>query len=159
MNNFGAIPGQSLTREPGSTEYERPPEFNTEEEVLDYYMDWLNEDGNLDGVFTLMQKPVPVSNIMNMMVRSRVMKGIHSVDMGVVIKPAVHEYITTIAESEGIDYVDTPQDQLEERKNTMDERSKVVTLASGRDFSGPQKSEEMPAPQAPKGLMAKRGEV
>lgn len=38
-NLVGApIPGQSLTREPGSRPYEQPPQFTTEEEALDYLM-------------------------------------------------------------------------------------------------------------------------
>ena len=57
------IPGQSLTGEPRQYAWERPPEYNTPEEALEFYLPKITDGETLDDIHLVLEKLVPKSNL------------------------------------------------------------------------------------------------
>lgn len=169
------IPGQSLTSEPKNRPYERPPEISDPEEALMVHLARLNEVDVMDGAMFLIQKGVDVRTITEGILRSAVAQGIHSIDVSLIVAPAIHEYISGTAEAIGLEYEDGFEDKKEREQamyqmneslgETMLRKAGFDDLGSeeGPTMEAPVEEEptdiemEMPAGEemAPRGLMAR----
>ena len=56
-----AIPGQSLTAELGSRPWTNPPQYNTVEEALDYYIPRLQSDEVTEQLLDVLEMGIPVT--------------------------------------------------------------------------------------------------
>ena len=98
------IPGQSLTAPPGEALYERPPQINTPKEALMKHIDRLNQPKAMRDVAYFLEKGLTLVALVEGMLRSAVISGIHTVDMSLIIAPTLHEYIAGILDEAGIEY-------------------------------------------------------
>jgi|TARA_R100000030_G_scaffold43461_2_gene32827 hypothetical protein len=98
------LPGQSLTAEPKSQAYERPSEIADPIEALDAHIDNLSEDGAMEDVLYFLESGVDLVTLVQGILRSAVMEGVHSVDVSLIIAPVLHEHIKGFAEVAKIDY-------------------------------------------------------
>tara|TARA_R100000005_G_C4880863_1_gene132581 strand:+ start:74 stop:583 length:510 start_codon:yes stop_codon:yes gene_type:complete len=98
------IPGQSLTVEPKSQAYERPPEIVDPIEALDVHLDNLSKEGALEDAMYFLEAGVDLQTLVQGVLRSAVMEGIHSIDVSLIIAPVVHEYIKGFADAAGVEY-------------------------------------------------------
>lgn len=98
------IPGESLTREPRNAAYERPPELADPEDALVYHVDRLTDERRMGGVMLLLENGLDVRTVTEGVLRAAVYNGIHSIDVSMLIAPAVHEYIKTTADMVGVEY-------------------------------------------------------
>jgi hypothetical protein len=99
--NFSApIPGQSLTGEPKQYAWERPPEYNTPEEALKFYLPKITDEEAMDDILLVLESGYPLSTLVKGMYVSGVMEGLHSIDVGLVIAPVLHEVFKEVPVSE-----------------------------------------------------------
>lgn len=98
------IPGQSLTVEPKSQSYERPPEITDPIEAIDVHIYNLSKDGAMEDVLYFLEFGVDLVTLVQGVLRSAVMGGIHSIDVSLIIAPIIHEYIKGFAEVAGLEY-------------------------------------------------------
>ena len=98
------IPGQSLTAEPKSQAFERPPEITDPIEALDAHIDNLSADGAMEDILYFLEFGVDLVTLVEGILRSAVMQGIHSIDISLIIAPVIHEYIKGFADVAKIDY-------------------------------------------------------
>lgn len=98
------IPGESLTREPKNAPYERPPELNDPEDALIYHVDKLTDERRMGGVVLALENGLDIRTVTEGILRKGVFDGIHTVDVSMLIAPAIHEYIKTTADMIGIEY-------------------------------------------------------
>ena len=171
----GPIPGQSLTTEPRAMPYERPPEIVDPIEALDLHIENMSRPEAMEDALFFLEMGVDMVSLVEGILRSAVMEGIHSLDVSLIIAPVLHEYIKSYAVKADIDFdegFDNPEKDkaIQYERDTM--RAKKL-LAQLREEEGmepeeppmmmeeveeaPQEmTEEMPeeAP-APKGLMAR----
>ena len=75
------IPGQSLTAESKSQAFERPPEITDPIEALDIHIDNLSKDGAMEDVLYFLEFGVDLVTLVQGVLRSAVMEGIHSIDV------------------------------------------------------------------------------
>jgi len=87
------IPGQSLTTTPKGAPYERPPELSDPIDALEAHLDNLMKDGAMEDVLFFLEEGVDLVTLTEGVLRSAVMEGIHSVDISLIIAPALHEFI------------------------------------------------------------------
>ena len=87
------VPGQSLTTPPKSAPYERPPELSDPIDALEAHLDNLMKDGAMEDVLFFLEEGVDLVTLNEGILRSAVMEGIHSVDISLIIAPALHEFI------------------------------------------------------------------
>jgi len=105
MRTFDApIPGQSLTDTPKNAPYERPPEIVDPIEAIDTHIAKLNEDGAMEDVLYFLEMGVDLKTMVQGILRSAVVSGIHSIDVSLIIAPVVHEYIKGFADATGLEY-------------------------------------------------------
>jgi hypothetical protein len=125
MNMFdGPIPGQSLTGSPKAYPWERPPEIVDPEEALVRYLTNLNGTEQIEGILDMLELEMDVKTLTEGLVRVGVAEGLHSIDVGLIISPVIHEFIVSVAEEAGIEYDEGLVD-----KKAQEEKKKVVTKA------------------------------
>jgi hypothetical protein len=133
------IPGQSLTVEPKSQAYERPPEVTDAVEALDMHMDNLMEEGAMEDALHFLDYGLDMVTLVQGILRSAVMEGIHSIDVSLIIAPALHEFIKGFADEAGIDYDEGFENQNE--KKALAYRRNVQAAKKLLDKAEPEKPE------------------
>jgi len=105
MRTFDApIPGQSLTDTPKNAAYERPPETADPIEALDLHLDNLSKQGAMEDVLYFLEMGVDLKTLVQGILRSGVVAGIHSIDVSLIIAPVIHEHIKGFAEAMDLEF-------------------------------------------------------
>jgi len=110
------IPGQSLTTEPKSQPYERPPEVTDPIEALDLHLENLLEEGAMEDALHFLEFGLDLVTLVEGILRSAVMEGTHSIDTSIIIAPVIHEFIKGYADEAGIDYEEGFEDESDKRR-------------------------------------------
>ena len=105
------IPGQSLTAEPRSQAFERPPEVVDPIEALDLHLDNLSKEGAMEDAMYFLEAGLDLVTLVQGILRSAVMEGIHTIDVSFIIAPVVHEYIKGFADAAGVQYEEGFEDK------------------------------------------------
>jgi hypothetical protein len=143
------IPGQSLTVEPGSVPWEKPPEYVTIDDVASFYSEKMNNPEAIYELMTLLEKGVPILTIVNTMVKGSIMKGYHTVDTGFLVTPIIVEIIKTLADLNDVTYKLSAEDIAKERSVSPTIIKQLIAEAKNKVEKSPEAVVER------KGLMAK----
>ena len=164
------IPGQSLTDEPRNNPWENPAEMSDTLEVTKYYINRLANQDVIDDLSTLMMTGVPLKPLVESITTSGVMRGLHTVDVGMLVSPTIHQFLKEAIEAQGVTVDDDGIDYEKRAKEKELERLKMLVanyLTENPDDSDPGKqmlqevveagepSEEESPEEKPVGLMAK----
>lgn len=125
------IPGESLTREPKNAPFERPPELSDPEDALIFHIEKLTDEEIMTSIFTLLESGVSVRQLTEGFLRVGVYKGMHSIDVSMIIGPAIHEYIKTSADMLGIEY----SEGFETEEDTEKARYKLSQVKARKALS------------------------
>ena len=179
MREFSApIPGQSLTTPPKNYAWERPPEINDPEEAMQMHLTRISQPEMLEAVMNAIDlQGLDIMTVTNGIIRGAVSKGIHSIDVGMMVAPVLHEFIKQATQALGIEaddgFVDKKAKAAEReaiiagkaRKMLSKMGVKPAEIAVAAEEAAPMAppTEAPPmapeaAPMEPKGLMA-RGEM
>ena len=142
------IPGMSLTSEPGNSPWEQPPMFVELADVVDYYSDKLTMPETFDGIVEALSNEATVTDLTNVLIKSAVMKGIHTIDVGMVAFPVIAEIIKTVGDIAGVGYVISPEDY---KKSTQVSEKMLKDIIKETKASIKERVEDT----QPKGLMAR----
>lgn len=127
MKLMAPIPGMSLTQEPGNSPYEQPPLYDKPEDALAMYFEKFNDEDIFDDVLFALSNGFPLEDLVDSMTSVGAMEGYHSLDVKMMIAPVIHEYLSTVAESAGIDFVEMAGPSKEEKMKSRDtERTKLL---------------------------------
>jgi len=99
------IPGQSLTFELGSRPWQTPPEYNTLEEALDFYLPRITNEKFVGRLLDIIETKIPLTSIADTLTLGGIMEGLHTVDVAVLINPILVELMEGMAKNAEIDYV------------------------------------------------------
>ena len=136
------IPGQSLTTEPKNAPYERPPEITDPIEALDAHIDNLLKPGAMEDVLYFLEFGVDLVTMVQGILRSAVMEGIHSIDVSLIIAPVLHEYIKGFADAANLDYEEGFEN--EEQKKALSYKRNVARAKKLLDELREEEGEEVP---------------
>lgn len=120
------IPGQSLTDEPRNAPWENPPDLNTVEEAAEYYIKRLSKEQALDDLSLVFQLGGDLDTVTETVVTMGTMKGVHSVDVQMLVKPVVAEYIRLAMTTYGVDVQESMFD--EDEMNTKREEGRMDAI-------------------------------
>lgn len=123
----GVPPGNSLTTHSiGDRPWERPPQLATVEEALSFYMSSFSNEDILDDLMVAIESGVAIKPLVESIYTASVMRGMHTLDVGLLVAPALMEFFAAVADSYEIDYKFSRRDH----KKAMDdkERSRVTML-------------------------------
>jgi hypothetical protein len=167
----GPIPGQSLTTEPKGYPWERPPEIVDPEEAIQMHIVRLSDPEMLGDVLDILEfEEVDIQTLVVGMMRGAVANGIHSIDVGMMVAPVVHEFIKQAAKAAGIDAEDGFEDKKankEKEQYRINSRARKMLKEMGAKPKEVVKEIEMEESSeegeegisvAPRGLMA-RGDM
>jgi len=165
------IPGQSLTTEPKGLSFERPPEIVDPVEALDLHVENMTNPEAIEDAMYFLEQGLDLVSLVEGILRSAVMEGIHSIDVSLIIAPLLHEYIKGLAIEADVDFnegFDNPERDkaLEYARDTGRAKDALRKLRkeSGESVKEtptveePQQEEQEPeeVTPAPQGLMARR---
>jgi hypothetical protein len=167
----GPIPGQSLTTEPKNFPWERPPEIVDPEEAIQMHIVRLSDPEMLGDVLDILEfEEIDIQTLVVGMMRGAVANGIHSIDVGMMVAPVVHEFIKQAAKAAGIDAEDGFEDKeakKEKEQYRINSRARKMLKEMGAKPKEVVKEIEMEESSeegeegisvAPRGLMA-RGDM
>lgn len=97
-------PGMGMTAEVGSRPWQNPPQYNTVEEALDFYIPRMTEENFNDKLLDIMEMGIPLTTIANSIQSAGVMEGKHTIDVGMLIMPVLIEMMAYIGDDAGIEY-------------------------------------------------------
>jgi|TARA_R110001583_G_scaffold2290_2_gene16869 hypothetical protein len=131
VSDFGApIPGNSLfTHAPGERPWERPTELSTVEDTISFYMTSLSQEDVLDDLMVAIESGIAINPMSEAITLSQVMRGKHTLDVALVVKPVIMEFLAAVAESNNIDYKFSNRDPQAELDTK--ERSRVQMILQG----------------------------
>jgi len=146
MRTFQApIPGQSLTDTPKYAPYERPPETADPMEAIDLHIANLTKDGAMEDVLYFLEMGVDLQTMVQGILRSGVVAGIHSLDVSLIIAPVIHEYIKGFADAADLDYSEGFED--EESKEVISYRRDIARAKKMLEGIREEEEEDMPEPE------------
>ena len=121
----GPIPGQSLTKTPRNALYERPPEIADPNDAIIWHMKKLSDPNRLDNLLFTLEYGLPVKHATQAALTLAVAKGVHNIDVSLIIAPVIHKVIASTASEAGIDYLDDFKDT---EMKEQEEKTKVKIL-------------------------------
>lgn len=129
----GPIPGMSLTQKPKNAPWEQPPQINKVDEAIEFHLNRLSDPDIMQkGLFILEAGRATLVDLVQGLMRSATYQGIHSIDVGLIVSPVVHEFIKQTADSVGITYEEGLED-LKGKEEQARLRAQVRARAELRD--------------------------
>lgn len=144
------IPGMSLTTEPGSRPWEQPPKLTTVAETVSMYAEKLSDPEAIGNAMDAARQNVPLESLARILITGHVMKGIHTIDVGMLVMPVIIEMLKSVAEINDIGYVITDSD-----KEGTPVTDKIAKEAIDEVKAAATQVVEEERPSSKKGLMAK----
>jgi hypothetical protein len=153
------IPGMSLTTEPGNRPWENPPMLVTVEDAIEFYVNKIIADSNShDAVLEMLELRLPVENIANLLNKMSIMEGYHTIDVGILVLPAIEEMIMAVADMHGVKYAES----VGQIMKGFTPNPRAVRMAMNdleKSMNAPEapttESSPMPMEEAAKGLMTR----
>lgn len=162
INLDAPVAGMSLTSELGARPWQKPPQYNTVDEVSEFYVSKLSTDEASMQVVDVLEMGVPVSKLANILQLGNVMEGIHSIDVGVLVTPVIMEMIQLIGDQHNISYSVEPENNAKEQETLVNKAMLDFRNELGNSSDSPVVEklpevieEPMPEP-ASSGLMSRR---
>jgi hypothetical protein len=121
------IPGQSLTVEPGSVPWERPPVHSDPLDALEMYMEKLSDETIVDDVMDMVDIGIPIRVVAGVMLSNGVMEGMHTVDTKVLLLPILTAQIKSLADVIGLDYKLTMDDYADKDAAAKKKRMSLLS--------------------------------
>lgn len=156
------IPGQSFTSELGNRPWEKPPQYATIEDAIDFYMQRINEEDFKQPLLDVIELGMPLTSIANALQLSSVMEGKHTIDIGILVLPVIVELMSLMAENEGVKY--TTGVEKKDNENYSDTEIALAVKKAKNTFKDVnteddmsiEDSEPVVEEEQPTGLMARR---
>ena len=152
------VPGQSLTSEPKLYPWETPPELDKIGDVISFYIERLSSQDVMDDLFIALEEGFPLNILVKSMLSTGVMEGMHSLDVGIIISPAIAEAMTSMADAAEVMYVETSEEYVADQPYDTEIALALNDIAkeSGQDFKNVEPVIGETEEEEPKGLMSRR---
>ena len=122
------IPGQSLTTEPKNAPWENPPEIDTVEDATRMYIGRLAKQEVIDDMVAMVEAGLPLRPIVKGIVTQGVMRGMHTVDTGMLVEPVITEFLRQAIESYGVTVRTEPGDPTQKAKDAEMKRFRLAAM-------------------------------
>ena len=165
------IPGQSLTDEPRNNPWENPAEMSDMEDVTKFYIERLANQEVIDDIAALCQTGLPLKPVVSSIVSSGNMRGMHTVDAGMLVAPIIHQFLKQAVKAMGVEVKDDGIDYQKMAEQSEMDRFQMLALKYLKDNPDnadpgkqmieelvegtPEEEETPPEENKPMGLMAR----
>lgn len=146
-------PGISWTAPAKGRPWTTPPRFVKVSDVAQGYIDNLSSAGIMNNILDVIETEVPLAAMAEALMLSSVHKGIHTIDVGILVMPVIIEMLKTVADLHGAKYTVFPSELVE--GDDIPER--VARSAIKKASEAPTTPEEVVEPRVQlSGLMSKK---
>jgi len=97
-----AVPGQSLTNEPGNYSWEHPPQYVELDKASLFLWDKLHDDVLLDQLIMMLDSQVPVEALVRVILFNGFVEGKWTPDLAVMLVPILMQQIVAIGKKAGV---------------------------------------------------------
>ena len=122
------VPGQSLTVEPGSQKYEKPAEYSSPEEAMEWVVSRVEQPEVEENFLRLMLSGVPIEAITNTITFTGFTEGYWSPDMSEVLKMPIAMHFIGLALENGIPATIFNKDPELAKEEGMIPEEKVMSI-------------------------------
>jgi len=133
------IPGQSLTTEPRNVPWENPAELSDVGEILEFYIRKLANDEVMDDITAMLDMGATVKSVVTGLYRQGALRGIHTVDAGILVAPSLHAFIRAATKEMGVDVKEDNVDP--EKRASRKEKERFIALTLKYMESGVEEDE------------------
>ena len=139
------IPGESLTGEPRNNPWEQPPQMSDANEVAMFYLQRLDNDEVLQDFGAMAQAGVSLAPIVETTYMQGVMRGLHTIDAGLVVAPVIHAFLKAALEDMGVTVKDSSANPQKKAEDAEMQRFLMVanTMLDKEDSSAPDEGQQM----------------
>ena len=152
------IAGQSLTAELGNRPWQKPAQYTTVEEALDFYIPRLTDVETQDDLMNVIELGIPLTTIADALQSGGTMDGKHTIDVGILIIHVLIETLAYLAEEQGVEYVTGTEREVSDTPSSSTVALAIKKIKEKSDE--PQEIEEPEVelePEEPSGgLMSRR---
>jgi hypothetical protein len=120
------IPGQSLTDTPKNAPWERPSELAETGDVVKHYITRLADEDVMDDLAVAFEMGADMKTVVDTMMTMGAMKGVHTVENGMLAGPTVAVFIKAAMTTYGIDVKETSRNPGDDRKERNLGRLKLM---------------------------------
>jgi hypothetical protein len=158
------IPGQGMTAPLGGRPWQQPPRYSTPEKAFSFYINRISGDKEVEKLLDLIELGVPVDTLVDSLQLGGIMEGLHSVDTGILIAPALMETINQIGLKAGLEPV-MPKEEDDPKKASDAEIALQLKKLADKEGSSISMLDDVETPleepmveeqEIPTGLMARR---
>jgi len=149
------VPGMSLMTEPKNRPWETPPQFSDAEDALSFYIKKLTSPKKSAELLGILELGYPVANLIDAVTLGGVMQGLHTIDVAIVIAPAMYELITAMADAVDIEYKNGVTDLTSGASGSLLARASKIPEAEKLKEEIDEEEIQNFAESAKEGLMAK----
>tara|TARA_R100001079_G_scaffold66231_1_gene34575 strand:- start:2229 stop:2738 length:510 start_codon:yes stop_codon:yes gene_type:complete len=155
------IPGMALTHEVGGRPWQTPPQYPTVSLAAQYYVTSMQDEVFVENAINLMETGMPITLIANNMQLATVLRGLHTIDVGMLLVPVIMEMLMLIGDRAGVKYVTGMErdQEIELRDSTSEAAFVKFKNQLGEDDTEEvvEEQQEDVQEEEPMGLMARRG--
>jgi hypothetical protein len=149
------IPGMAMTHELGARPWQSPPQMNTVEEGIDFYISRLVDKKMAGRLLDIIETGVPLTAIAETLTLGGVMQGLHTIDVAVLVNPVLVELMEGLAKNADVPYTVGDEDETTEPDPALLKKA-MAMMGEAKEAPEPEEKDETPE-EEPKGLMARRG--
>ena len=163
------VAGMSLTAELGARPWQKPSQYNTVDEAVEYYLTRLSSDSAMSQIADILESGVSVTKLANIIQLGSVMEGIHTIDVGVLTAPVIIEFIKLIGDSSNVKYKSGEEEIDDKTKKRLSDKALAkfkmeIEEKNNEDISEPDNKRpvqeeavsEKETPELLSGLMSRR---
>lgn len=153
-NPFDApIPGESLTKAPGSQKWEKPPQFTNPEDALEFIYDNMMKPRNMEKLLALMDAGVPVEAIARTTLFAGFAEGKWTPSLVALMARPVFSMVAGIAKAAGKGDLKLQVNDRRKKQNT--ELAKIMSLKERRQYENQKKKVQPENPTIPQGFFSR----
>lgn len=147
----GPIPGQSLTKEPGASPWEKPPQFTDLDEAMSFLIQNMTEPKVAHKLLALMEAGIPITSILDTLLMQGFMDGKWTPDLAILLAKPLTALLIKIARMYDIEPTTGAED-------TEDVEEDFIRLADAHAAKAGKAPPVEAAPKPPAGgLMSPKG--
>jgi len=154
------IAGQSLTAEPKNRPWRNPPQLDTVEDAMEYYLPRLSSSTFANRLLDVIERGVPLTALAEIIVTAGAMEGVHSIDVGMLVAPILVEFMKNMAELAEVEYnlgdVDKGESDLDPQ---LIDKAMATLKTNNNDIEDMETKEEVIPQEQPLGLMTRRESI
>ena len=111
--------------------------LKSDKNSLNYYINQLSSSERLTSLFDILENGFPVVTLVDSIIISGVMEGLHTIDVGVLISPALFQFIAGVASLSNVEYTTGMEEEQTDNAGLISQAMKEARSTPVQDEEEP----------------------